>query len=73
MKAEDADINLHHMLSSGDGQPRKEVELVLGDFPYKESPIVFKKHLFHIKTEYHCHQIHFAKTQAEEELDHSYP
>ena len=51
MKAEDADINLHHMLGSGDGQPRKEVELVLGDFPYKESPVVFKKFLMHIKTE----------------------
>lgn len=67
MKAEDADVNLHHMLGGGDGQPRKEVELVLGDFPYKESPIVFKKFLVHIKTEYHCHQIHFAKTQVEEE------
>lgn len=51
MEAEDADVNLHHMLGGGDGQPRKEVELVLGDFPYKESPIVFKKCLVHIKKE----------------------
>ena len=67
MEAEDADVNLHHMLGSGDGQPRKEVELVLGDFPIKESPVSFKKYLVHIKTECHHHQIHFSKTLVEEE------
>ena len=45
--AEETHVNLHHVGSRGYCEPRKEVELILGNLPMKESPIFFKECLSH--------------------------
>lgn len=47
MTAEETHADLHHVRSRGYRKPRKEVELVIGNLPIKESPIFFKECLSH--------------------------